>query len=43
MTKLNTTLLRNLQVKNTIDEEDYVIISSPSTNKMKVKDITKDV
>lgn len=43
MTKLNTTLLRDLDVKTTIGEDDYVIVTSPSTKKMKIKDITKDI
>lgn len=42
MTKLNTTLLRDLDVKTTIGEDDYVIVTSPSTKKMKIKDITKN-
>ena len=43
MAKLNTTLLRDLDVKTTIGEDDYVIVTSPSTKKMKIKDITKDI
>lgn len=43
MSKLNTTLLRNLQVKNSIDDDDYVVVTTPGTKKLKIKDITKDV
>lgn len=43
MSKLNTTLMRNLPVKNSIDDDDYVVVTTPGTKKMKVKDITKDV
>lgn len=43
MSKLNTILMRNLPVKNSIDDDDYVVVTTPGTKKMKVKDITKDV
>lgn len=44
MTKLNTTLLKDLPIKQTsITDEDYVVVSSGGTKKLKVKDITKDV
>ena len=44
MTKLSTTLLKDLPIKQTsITDEDYVVVSSGGTKKLKVKDITKDV
>ena len=44
MTKLSTTLLRDLPIKQTsITDEDYVVVSSGGTKKLKVKDITKGV
>lgn len=44
MTKLNTTLLKDLPIKQTsITDDDYVIVSSGGTKKLKVKDITKDL
>lgn len=44
MTKLNTTLLKDLPIKQTsITDDDYVIVSSGGTKKLKIKDITKDV
>ena len=44
MTKLNTTLLKDLPIKQTvITDNDYVVVSSGGTKKLKVKDITKDV
>lgn len=44
MTKLSTTLLKDLPIKQTsITDEDYVVVSSGGTKKLKVKDITKDL
>ena len=44
MTKLNTTLLKDLPIKQTsITDNDYVVVSSGGTKKLKIKDITKDV
>lgn len=44
MTKLNTTLLKDLPIKQTsITDDDYVIVSSGGTKKLKIKDITKDI
>ena len=44
MTKLSTTLLKDLPIKQTsITDEDYVVVSSGGTKKLKVKDITKDI
>lgn len=44
MTKLNTTLLKDLPIKQTsITDDDYVVVSSGGTKKLKIKDITKDV
>lgn len=44
MTKLNTTLLKDLPVKKTsITDNDYVVVTGGGTKKLKVKDITKDL
>lgn len=44
MTKLSTTLLKDLPLKQTsITDDDYVVVSSGGTKKLKIKDITKDV
>lgn len=44
MTKLNTTLLKDLPIKQTsITDNDYVVVSSGGTKKLKIKDITKDI
>lgn len=44
MTKLNTTLLKDLPIKKTsITDNDYVVVTGGGTKKLKVKDITKDL
>lgn len=44
MTILNTILIKDLPIKQTsITDNDYVVVSSEGTKKLKIKDITKDV
>ncbi|WP_370773362.1 hypothetical protein [Clostridium sp.] len=44
MTILNTILIKDLPTKQTpITDNDYVLVSSDGTKKLKIKDITKDV
>lgn len=44
MTKLNTININGLPIKETaITDDDYVVVSSGETKKLKIKDITKDL
>lgn len=44
MTTLNTILIKDLPIKQTsITDNDYVLVSSDGTKKLKIKDITKDL
>ena len=41
--QISTILMKDLPIKQSITDDDYVVVSGGGTKKLKIKDITKDV